>query len=95
MRTMEDIYCIRCESLVPTVDLTTAEKHSVAAIYRQQGPMAAIKQLTQCTRLSLVAAKSVVLHLTPQPHYCHRCNYQELEAGEALCPQCKSINLNW
>ena len=95
MPAMEKLYCMRCKSVVPTVALTAEEKQAVASIYRHGGPLAAIKQLTQHPGLGLLEAKSVALHLTQQPRCCHRCNYQELEAGEVLCPQCKSINLNW
>jgi predicted Zn-ribbon and HTH transcriptional regulator len=92
---MTDPYCLRCKHAIPGAALLPIEKAAVAALYRQQGPMAAVQHLYGRLDFSLAHAKAMVLHLTPTPNVCHRCSNQHLSQGEAICPKCKSVNLNW
>lgn len=88
------LLCGKCHTvLVLPETLDLHERQEVARI-RRADAMAAIQHLTQHHGLDLREAKAIMLHIPLRAGECSRC-HTSIPGGDAVCPKCQSLNLNW
>jgi hypothetical protein len=85
--------CAKCRMLVvwPN-DLSAQEKAIFAAIVRDD-PLQGMKFAKTQFGLGEREAKVLVLHITPEPGVCRKCQ-KSVSAQESIC-SCRSVCLDW
>jgi hypothetical protein len=90
-----EIYCNRCKAIVLVPDLTDSEKELVLSSISESRKLMAIQQVKKHGDLKLIDAKCLINHLAESRGSCHKCSYANIEKGVSVCPQCKSVNIDW
>jgi len=87
--------CLNCASTLKEFTKTEEDKLEIWAYKAGGFQLFGVKLLREQHRLSLKEAKAVMLHMNLVFGKCHRCDYDELESENIICPKCQSFNYNW
>lgn len=87
-------HCARCKTDIKIPPLTTEQKNELKTVREKQGMGSTLARIREITRLDLRDSKILAIHINEAGH-CNRCNYDQLQGENQICPKCKSFNLNW
>ena len=86
--------CPKCRTTIAWPDdLSNGQKASIAEAVRAKR-LAAVQFIQSRYLPDLREAKALALHIASAGNKCHKCSGGVRE-GEANCPKCGSLNLNW
>ena len=90
-------FCPRCGSVVRVPEDLSAQTFARVVAERRAGHLGqALSTLLGTNADALLAAKSLVMHLTRESGRCHRCRKPLPFAGAAgECPTCRCVNLDF
>lgn len=86
-------YCLP-ETGIAVPEFSSSEKNSLVDV-NKQSPMQAILWIKDKFKLSLQAAKYIVMHINTNYGHCNRCAYDTLKGENINCPECGAFNFNW
>ena len=89
------VTCNRCGASFEIPEISEATRHRIADLARSSGPFAATRELEDMFGMTLTSAKGLSVHLTKTAGHCHRCHKDLGSAGQVVCANCRSLNIDW
>ena len=88
------IKCERCKVEIVGVHFSEEQRLEIWGLIAQDLRLIAIKKIRDEYKLSHRDAKIIGSHLNKEYGKCHRCDFDNLQGENIVCPKCKSFNYN-
>ncbi len=92
---MQNLNCKKCNIEIMIPDLTDEQKRELLEMKQAGLNIQVVQRIQDIAKLGLKNSKGLMEHINDTYGHCHRCNFQELDGENIICPKCKSVNTNW
>ncbi len=94
MKLLKVVHCKRCGANIKVPVLTIKQKIQLRRLKNGGKTLNAVDQVRHFVGYDLKEAKALALHINDQGH-CNRCDFDDLQGENVICPKCQAFNLNW